>query len=125
METIIGVTWISYPDLLPNFFTKDAIFSIAFVVGKPLIVDMATRNQTRSSCAKVKIEVDLVEKLPHKVRINEEDDSTKEITSNWVNIQYDYMPKYCRDCCLQGHDKENCWNIHPKLNGKAHDEGNE
>lgn len=25
------------------------------------------------------------------------------------------MPKYCKECCLQGHDERNCCNIHPKL----------
>lgn len=29
-----------------------------------------------------------------------------------------YMPKYCKECCLQGHDEESCWNIHPKLHEK-------
>ncbi|KAH0670747.1 hypothetical protein KY285_025018 [Solanum tuberosum] len=25
------------------------------------------------------------------------------------------MPKYCKECCLQGHDEHNCWTIHPEL----------
>ncbi|XP_055831104.1 uncharacterized protein LOC129900203 [Solanum dulcamara] len=37
---------------------------------------MTTRNQTRPNCAKVKIEVDLIAKLPQKIRITEEDDVT-------------------------------------------------
>lgn len=36
VETTIGVAWISFPDLPPNFFAKEAIFSIAAAVGKPL-----------------------------------------------------------------------------------------
>lgn len=47
-------------DLPPNFFAKEAIFFIASVVGKPLTVDIETRNQIRPSCARVKVEVDLV-----------------------------------------------------------------
>ncbi|WMV55379.1 hypothetical protein MTR67_048764 [Solanum verrucosum] len=45
METTIGVAWISFPDLPPNFFAKEAIFSIASAVGKPLTVDMAMRTK--------------------------------------------------------------------------------
>ncbi|PHT55037.1 hypothetical protein CQW23_03523 [Capsicum baccatum] len=45
IETTIGVAWISMPDLPPNFFAKKAIFSIASAVGKPLMVDMATKNK--------------------------------------------------------------------------------
>lgn len=44
-------------------------------------MDMATKNQTRLSCAKVKVEVDFVAKLLQRVRISEEDDITKEIKS--------------------------------------------
>lgn len=76
---------------------------------------MATRNQTRPSCAKVKIEVDMIAKLPQRVRINKENDDTGEIKSKWIKIQYDYMPKYCKECCLQGHDEATCWTIHPEL----------
>lgn len=27
------------------------------------------------------------------------------------------MPKYCKECCLQGHDENNRWTIHPELYG--------
>ncbi|KAH0651903.1 hypothetical protein KY284_031815 [Solanum tuberosum] len=115
VETTIGIAWISFPDLPPNFFAKEAIFSIANAVGKSLTVDMATKNQTRPSCARVKIEVDLIAKLPQRVRINEEDDIIGEVKSKWIKVQYDYIPKYCKECCLQGHDEHNCWTIHPEL----------
>lgn len=96
VENTICIAWISFPDLPPNFFAKEAIFSIASAVGKPLTVDMATKNQTRPSCAKVKIEVDLTANLPQRVRINEEDDNTGEIKYKWVKVQHDHMPKYCK-----------------------------
>ncbi|KAH0707961.1 hypothetical protein KY290_009561 [Solanum tuberosum] len=114
-ETIIGVAWIYFPDLPPNFFAKEAIFSIAAAVGKPLTVDMATKNQTRPSCAKVKVEVDLTAKLPQRVRITEEDDDTGHTKFKWIQVQYDHMPKYCKECCLQGHDENTCWSLHPEL----------
>lgn len=24
-------------------------------------------------------------------------------------------PKYCQECCLQGHNEASCWNIYPEL----------
>ncbi|KAK4726324.1 hypothetical protein R3W88_031241 [Solanum pinnatisectum] len=54
-ETSTTIAWISFPSLPPNFFGKEAVFSLAAVVGKPLQVDMATKNQTRPSCARVKV----------------------------------------------------------------------
>lgn len=94
---------------------KEVIFSIASVVGKPLTVDMATKNQTRPSCARVKLEVDLTAKLPKRVKINEEDDITGHIEYKWIKVQYDYIPKYSKECCLQGNDEYGCWTIHPEL----------
>ncbi|KAF3660792.1 hypothetical protein FXO37_13234 [Capsicum annuum] len=64
VETTIRVAWISKPDLPRNFIIRDAIFSVALAVGRPLTVDMATKNQTRPSCARVNVKVELVAKLP-------------------------------------------------------------
>lgn len=62
-ETSTTIVWISFPALPPNFLGKEAIFSLASAVGKPLHVDMATKNQTRPSCARVSIEVEEVDLL--------------------------------------------------------------
>lgn len=63
METTVRIAWISMLDLSPIFFLKEAIFSIASAVGKSLIIDMATKNQTLTSCARVKLKVDLITNL--------------------------------------------------------------
>ncbi|KAG5617032.1 hypothetical protein H5410_016856 [Solanum commersonii] len=55
-ETTTSIAWIFFPSLPPNFFGHGTIFSLAVVVGKPLQVDMATRNRTRPNCARVKVE---------------------------------------------------------------------
>lgn len=104
----------SFPDLPPNFFAKKLIFFIATIIGNPLTVDVATRNQMRPSCANIQVEVELVAKLSQRARINEED-ITFEIKYKWVKVQYDYMPKYCSEFFLQGHDKNTYWTIHQEL----------
>lgn len=63
-ETTIAIVWISFPALPSNFFVKEDVFSLAAVVGKPLQVDLATKNQTRPSCIRVKVEVDLLCDFP-------------------------------------------------------------
>ncbi|KAF3643141.1 hypothetical protein FXO38_19147 [Capsicum annuum] len=115
VETTIDIAWISMLDLPPNFFAKEAIFSIVSAGGKPLMVDIATKNNTRPSCVRIKIEVDLLAKLPNRVKINEEDDISGKIKSKWIKIQYDHNPKYCKECCLQGHDEASYWNIHSEM----------
>lgn len=59
-ETTIAIGWISFPGLPTNLFDKESLFSLATAVGKPLVIDKATNNQTRPSCARVKVEVDLL-----------------------------------------------------------------
>lgn len=65
-------------------------FTISSVVGKALTMDMSTRNQTRPICAMMKVEVDLVAKLPQRVKINEENDIIGEVKSLWIQILYNY-----------------------------------
>ncbi|WMV07616.1 hypothetical protein MTR67_001001, partial [Solanum verrucosum] len=59
-ETTTVIAWISFPSLPPNLFGKETIFYMAASVGRPLQVDLATQNKTRPSCARVKVEVDLL-----------------------------------------------------------------
>lgn len=59
--------------------------------------------------------MDLLAELPKRIKISEEDDSTGKLISKLIIIKYDYIPKYCKKCCLQGHVKKECWVIHPEL----------
>ncbi|KAH0770268.1 hypothetical protein KY290_014249 [Solanum tuberosum] len=68
-ETSMAIAWISFPALPPNIFGKEAVFTLAAAVGKPLQVDMATKNQTRPSCTRVKVEVDLLREFPERIKI--------------------------------------------------------
>ncbi|KAG5631911.1 hypothetical protein H5410_003628 [Solanum commersonii] len=63
-ETSIAMAWISFLSLPPIFFGKEAVFSLVAVVEKPVQVDMATQNKTRPSCARVKVEVDMMGDFP-------------------------------------------------------------
>ncbi|KAH0691238.1 hypothetical protein KY290_019517 [Solanum tuberosum] len=35
------------------------------------------------------------------------------------------MPKYCTECCLQGHDEQNCCTIHPELYATKSERGHQ
>ncbi|KAK4338784.1 hypothetical protein RND71_040246 [Anisodus tanguticus] len=37
------------------------------------------------------------------------------ITSELQKIRYDFKPKYCTNCKLQGHDVDGCWTLKPEL----------
>ncbi|KAH0761341.1 hypothetical protein KY290_017414 [Solanum tuberosum] len=113
-ETSTAIAWIFFPALPPNIFVKEAVFSLAAAVGKPLQVDLATRNQTRPSCATVKIEMDLLSDFPKRINVGVKKKSG-EIIGKWVRIKYDYVPKYCTNCKIQGHNEQQCYVIHPEL----------
>lgn len=41
-EITQAIAWISFPDLKPTLFVKEFIFSLAFVMDKPLDLDLVT-----------------------------------------------------------------------------------
>uniref|UniRef100_A0A0V0HML8 Putative ovule protein n=1 Tax=Solanum chacoense TaxID=4108 RepID=A0A0V0HML8_SOLCH len=47
---------------------------------------------------------------------------TREIKEKWITIKYDYMPKYCNSCKLQGHNEKECFILHPKLYPKEEED---
>lgn len=68
-ETTTVVAWISFPSLPPNVFGEEVIFSLASGVGKPIQVDLATKNQTRPSRTRVKVEVDLLKEFSKRIKL--------------------------------------------------------
>ncbi|KAK4358423.1 hypothetical protein RND71_020652 [Anisodus tanguticus] len=112
-ETRFAYGWISFPGLPPHFHGESSLFSMAASVGKPISIDSATRNKTRPSSARVKVEVDLLQSHPKSVLIQVGEGA--EITSTQQRIRYDFLPKYCTNCKLQGHDAIGCWKLNPEL----------
>lgn len=94
-ETSIVIAWISFPSIPHNFFCEEAIFSLVVVVGKPLLVDMTTKNRTRPNCTRVKFEVDLIGEFPKRIKIGIKRERG-EVAEKWIPIKYDYLPKYLK-----------------------------
>ncbi|KAH0638023.1 hypothetical protein KY289_037938 [Solanum tuberosum] len=102
------MAWISFPNLLPTFLVKESLFSLASAVGNPVQLDLATINKTRPSCARVKVLVDLKGNFPKSVMIDIINEKTEHMRSEEIQIRYDYVPKYCMECKMQGHEKKEC-----------------
>lgn len=77
---------------------RNLFFLLVKLVGNPLHVYLATQNCTRPSCAKVNVEVNLLAKLPQRIKIVEEDDEIGPDESKCIKIKCDYLPKYCKTC---------------------------
>ncbi|KAK4343231.1 hypothetical protein RND71_036325 [Anisodus tanguticus] len=112
-ESRYAYGWISFPGLSPHYYGETTLFSLAAAVGSPIAIDAATLNKTRPSCARVKVEFDLLKNHPQHVviQVGEGDGITTELQK----IRYDFKPKYCTNCKLQGHDVDGCWNLKPTL----------
>ena len=48
-----------------------------------------------------------------------------EIISRWINIRYNYMPKYCRNYNISWDKESECYILHPELypNKEGEDDG--
>lgn len=69
-KTSTTIAWISFPPLPPNFLGEEAVFILAVAVGKPLQVDMATKNyKTRPNCTRIKVDVAFLGEFPKCIKI--------------------------------------------------------
>ncbi|KAG5607774.1 hypothetical protein H5410_029266 [Solanum commersonii] len=107
-ETTLAVVWISLPNLSPDLFAKKSLLSIASAVGKPIAIDKATQIKSRPSTARVKVILDLMEKLPNCIRLQFVDGKSGKLIEVFQEIVYDNLPLYCNYCKHQGHDEASC-----------------
>lgn len=73
------------------------------------------------SCARVKVEVDLLREFSKCINVGLRKKSG-EIVEMWININYNYVPRYCGNCKIQGHSEQQCYVLHPELYPKEEDE---
>ncbi|KAH0650153.1 hypothetical protein KY284_030065 [Solanum tuberosum] len=120
-ETTKALAWISFPNLLPTYFVKECLYSLASAVGEPVQNDLATINRTKPSCERAKVQVDLKSNLPKVVMMDIVDEGSGEVRSEKVHIRYNYIPKYCYERKMQGHDNHECRNLN-KYEGESNQE---
>lgn len=58
--------------------------------------------------------VDLLGEFPKRIKIGIKREDGK-VFEKWIPIKYDYLPKYCETCLIQGHDETQCYVKNPKL----------
>ncbi|XP_070022680.1 uncharacterized protein [Nicotiana sylvestris] len=107
-ETTKAVVWISLPNLPTELFAMKALLSIASAVGKPIAIDKATQTKSRPSTARVKVILDLMDKLPDKIKLQFLDKQTDKMVKIFQEFVYDNLPLYCNHCKHQGHDEKTC-----------------
>lgn len=94
--------WVSLEQLPIFLFTREPLFSIGRLFGKPLKLDAATLSLSRLFVARIFAEVDLRQPLPSHIWIGLSKGNF------WQPIKYESLPDYCFDCCSLGHRKSDC-----------------
>nr|XP_033516045.1 uncharacterized protein LOC117280437 [Nicotiana tomentosiformis] len=107
-ETTRAWVWISLPGLPPDLFTKTALLSIDSAVGKPMAIDKATHDKSRPSTARVKVELDMLDKNSNRVRLQYLDTKSGKISEHFQDFVYDNLPSYYICCKRQGHNEKLC-----------------
>lgn len=78
-ETTKAVVWISLPNPPTELFAMKALLSIVSVVGKYIAIDKATQTKWHPSTERVKVILDLMDKLPDKLRLQFLDKQTDQM----------------------------------------------
>lgn len=60
------------------------------------------------------MEVDLLRDFPQRITVGVRKQIGEVVEKN-VQIKYNYLPKYCKSCKIQGHNEEQCYVLHPEL----------
>ncbi|KAK4388255.1 hypothetical protein Sango_2432100 [Sesamum angolense] len=102
-ESPIVPVWVRLPELPIQFFDREALFSIARLLGMPLQMDVSTATLVRPSVARVCIEINLLEPLQMEIGLGF---GTEMIIQPVV---YERLPKYCATCKHLGHDDDECY----------------
>ncbi|KAG5576204.1 hypothetical protein H5410_056338 [Solanum commersonii] len=97
--------------ILPNILVPRAIVSAVYIaspVGKPIAIDKVTQIKSRPSTTRVKGILDLMEKLPNRIRLQFVDRKSSKLIEVFQEIVYDNLPLYCNYCKHQCHDEDSC-----------------
>lgn len=76
---------------------------------------MAIVNKTRTSCTRVKIQINLLAKQLKQFIMQIEDEQTGGVRKEIGKIKYDYFPIYCTENKMQRHSYDERRNLHTEL----------
>ncbi|XP_073051345.1 uncharacterized protein [Primulina eburnea] len=102
-ESPIAPVWIRFPGLPLHLFSKQSLFALAKIVGKPVKMDDHTADSSRGAFARVCVELNVLET------------PVKEIWVGWgdhaqeIEVIYERIPGYCTDCKMLGHSTSVCY----------------
>ncbi|KAL4018356.1 hypothetical protein IC575_021951 [Cucumis melo] len=94
--------WIRLGKLPMELWTEAGLAVVASAVGKPISLDLATKERRRLSYARVCVELEAGSNMPAEITV-----SLRGVDFN-VSVNYEWKPRKCNLCCAFGHSGSNC-----------------
>ncbi|KAM6575147.1 hypothetical protein CsatA_023474 [Cannabis sativa] len=101
--------WVHLDDLELKYWGEKSLYKIIGQVGKPIMVDEATKNREKLSFPRVLIEVAIKQELPEMISFEDENGF-----NTTVAISYEWKPVICAHCDGLGHLTTECRKKEPK-----------
>ncbi|KAL0289202.1 UNVERIFIED_CONTAM: Retrovirus-related Pol polyprotein from type-2 retrotransposable element R2DM [Sesamum radiatum] len=100
--------WVRFRHLPLEYWTAEGLSAVASGIGSPLYTDKVTQACSRLDYARVCVMLDYHSKLPkHLVVISPMLREGKEVPIK-VDIEYEWLPMRCTQCCSLGHNVKSC-----------------
>ncbi|KAL0411490.1 UNVERIFIED_CONTAM: hypothetical protein Slati_3738700 [Sesamum latifolium] len=100
--------WIRIRHLPMEYWTEDGLSAVASGIGTPLYMDKITKTCSRLDFARVCVMLDYQSKLlKHLIVLNPILREGKEMPMK-VDIEYEWLPLCCKQCCSLGHNAIAC-----------------
>ncbi|KAL0284069.1 UNVERIFIED_CONTAM: hypothetical protein Sradi_7209000, partial [Sesamum radiatum] len=100
--------WIRIRHLPMEYWTEDGLSAVASGVGTPLYRDKITKTCSRLDFARVCVMLDFHSTLPKHLVVLSPVLSEDKHTPIKVDIEYEWLPLRCKQCCSLGHTALNC-----------------
>ncbi|KAI0507098.1 hypothetical protein KFK09_013216 [Dendrobium nobile] len=102
VESPVVPIWVSFHLLRPHLFSPRILHGLGLIFGKPLKIDTATAIGSRTSLARVLVELDVTKSYPARVWLGPE-------SSGYVqHVALEDFPSFCSSCKKFGHFSGNC-----------------
>ncbi|GJQ90834.1 RNA-directed DNA polymerase, eukaryota, reverse transcriptase zinc-binding domain protein [Tanacetum coccineum] len=105
--------WVRLCNVPLEAWTTKGISALASRLGKPLVMDNVTAEMCKMGVGRVRyarilVQVSAKKVLPQEIEIVYRDKGNEEICRKVIHVKYDWKPTRCSECCVFGHNVDNC-----------------
>ncbi|XP_062109683.1 uncharacterized protein LOC133821348 [Humulus lupulus] len=95
--------WVRLPGLGLQYWGVKCLSALVSTIGKPMLVDMLTKDRSMVKFARVLVEVEISDNVPKTISfLNERGQLMERL------LEYEWLPTQCQGCKILGHPATNC-----------------